>query len=71
MLVSLPKISGGAYDVEKTTEVEGISFSDENLYRISDKATEPYYKPWNGYGTYQAPVEILLLTPMPTATMAP
>lgn len=71
MLVSLPKISSGMYDVEKTTEVESISFSDEKLYRISDKATEPYYKPWNGYGIYQAPVETIPLTPMPTIAMTP
>ena len=71
MLVMLPQISGKTYAVEKDTEVEGIDFSDENLYRISDKETEPYYKPWKGYGIYQPPVETIPLTPMPTATMRP
>jgi len=72
MLVSLPKISGETYDVRKTTEVEGISFSDENLYRTSDKETEPYYKPWHGYGMYQ-PTEPFpsITTPIATATMTP
>jgi hypothetical protein len=71
MLVMLPKISGKTYAVEKDTEVEAIDFSDENLYRISDKETEPYYKPWNGYGIYQAPVETIPLIPMPTIAMTP
>jgi uncharacterized protein YcfL len=71
MLVMLPQISGNTYAVEKDTEVEAIDFSDENLYRISDKETEPYYKPWNGYGIYQAPVETIPLTSMPTIAMTP
>jgi hypothetical protein len=71
MSVLWPKIPGETYNVEKTTKVEGISFSDENLYRISDKETEPYYKPWNGYGIYQAPVETIPLIPMPTIAMTP
>jgi hypothetical protein len=66
MSVVLPEIPGNTYDVEKTTAVEGIQFSDENLYRISDKETGSYYKPWKGYGIYQAPVEIIPLTPIPT-----
>lgn len=66
MSVLLPEISGGTYDVKKTTTVEEIQFSDENLYRISDKETSSYYKPWRGYGIYQAPVEIIPLTPIPT-----
>ena len=66
MSVLLPEVSGETYDVEKRTAVEGIGFSDENLYRISDKETSSYYKPWKGYGTYQAPVEIIPLTPVPT-----
>src|SRR5215207_4680561 len=61
MSVVLPEIPGNTYDVEKTTGTEGIEFSDENLYRISDKETEPYYKPWKGYGIYQAPVEFIPL----------
>ena len=71
MLVTLPEISGEAYDVEKTTEVEGISFSDENLYRISDKEANPYYQPWNGYGMYQPPTVTVPSIPMPTATLTP
>ena len=69
MLVSLPEISGATYDVEKTTAVEVIQFSDENLYRTSEKESDPYYKPWNGYGMYQ-PTEILpsITTPIATAT---
>jgi uncharacterized protein YcfL len=72
MLVTLPEISGEAYDVEKTTEVEGIDFSDENLYRTSEKESDPYYKPWNGYGMYQ-PTEPFptITTPIATATMTP
>ena len=66
MVVASPEIPGNTYDVEKTTAVEIISFSDENLYRISEKATNPYSKPWKGYGVYQAPVEFIPLTPIPT-----
>lgn len=66
MLVVLPEIPGNTYDVEKTTAVEIIRFSDENLYRISEKATNSYSKPWKGYGIYQAPVETIPLTPIPT-----
>ena len=71
MSVLLAEIPGATYDVEKTTDVEGISFSDENLYRLSDKETESYYKPWRGYGRYQAPIETIPLTPMPTFAMTP
>ena len=71
MSVLLPEIPGNRYDVEKTTTVEGVQFSDENLYRISDKETSSYYKPWKGYGTYQAPVEFIPLTPVPTVAMTP
>ena len=53
MLVVLPEIPSETYDVEKTTEVEGIGFSDETLYRTSEKESDPYYEPWNGYGIYQ------------------
>jgi hypothetical protein len=72
MLVLLPEISAEAYDIEKTTEVEGIDFSDENLYRTSEKESDPYYKPWNGYGMYQ-PTEPFpsITTPIATATMTP
>jgi hypothetical protein len=71
MSVLLPEISGVTYDVEKRTAVEGIQFSDENLYRIPDKETNSYYKPWKGYGIYQAPVVTIPLTPMPTIAMTP
>ena len=71
MVVVVPQIPGNTYDVEKTTEVEGISFSDESVYRISDKVPNSYYKPWNGYGIYQAPVETIPLTPIPTVAMTP
>ena len=71
MLVSLPAISGETYAVKKTTEVEDVNFSDETLYRTPEKETDPYYKPWNGYGMYQHPVETIPLIPMPTATMTP
>jgi hypothetical protein len=66
MVVVVLQIPGNRYDVETTTEVERISFSDENLYRISEKETSSYYKPWKGYGPYQAPVEFIPLTPIPT-----
>jgi hypothetical protein len=66
MSVVLPEIPGNTYDVEKTTAVEIISFSDENLYRIFEKATNSYSKPWKGYGIYQAPVVTIPLTPIPT-----
>jgi hypothetical protein len=71
MSVLLPEVSGETYDVEKTMAVEGISFSDENLYRLSDKETSSYYKPWKGYGIYQAPVITIPLTPIPTVAMTP
>jgi len=71
MLVLLPKISGETCNVEKTTRVEVIDFSDENLYRTSEKESDPYYEPWKGYGIYQAPAETIPSIPMPTATMSP
>lgn len=71
MGVLLPEISGETYDVRRTTEVEAIGFSDENLYRTSEKETEPYYKPWNGFGLYQPPLAPSPSVAMPTATMAP
>ena len=71
MVVLLPQIPGNTYDVEKTTEVESISFSDESVYRSSDKVPNSYYKPWKGYGIYQAPVETVPLTPIPTVAMTP
>jgi len=71
MLVSLPEISGETYKVIQTTEVEDVDFSDENLYRTTEKATDPYYKPWTGYGIYRPPVETIPVTPMSTATMPP
>lgn len=71
MVVPLPEISGETYDVEKATEVEGVSFSDENLYRTAEKEFDPYYKPWKGYGIYQAPAFPTPSIPMLTATMTP
>ena len=71
MVVVVPQIPGNTYDVEKTTEVELISFSDESVYRLSDKVPNSYYKPWNGYGIYQAPVVTIPLTPIPTVAMTP
>ena len=71
MLVMLPEISGDTYNVEKTTEVEGIDFSNENIYRISDKESNPYYQPWNGYGMYQ-PTQPYPSTPIGTiSTVTP
>ena len=71
MVVVVPQIPGNTYDVETTTAVEGVSFSDEDLYRLADKETSSYYKPWTGYGIYQAPVEFIPLTPIPTVAMTP
>lgn len=71
MVVLLPRIPGNTYDVEETTEVEEISFSDESVYRTSDKVPDSYFKLWNGYGRYQAPVVTLPLTPIPTVAMTP
>jgi hypothetical protein len=71
MLVALPEISGKTYAVEKTTAVEGINFFDENLYRISEKETDPYFKPWDGFGVYQPPPSTASSTPMPTVTLTP
>jgi hypothetical protein len=71
MVVVVPQIPGNRYDVETTTEVEGISFSDESVYRLSDKETSSYYKPWKGYGIYQAPVVTIPLTPIPTVAPTP
>ena len=67
MVITLPEIADEAYDIEKTTEVEGISFSDETLYRTSEKASEPYHKPWKGYDIYQ-PKPFPTKGPRPTAT---
>ena len=54
MSVVLPKIDGEIYAIEKTTEIEGASFSDEELYQDSSEIEfGPAYKLWNGYGTYQ------------------
>lgn len=69
MLVTLPKVSSKMYAVENNTRVEAVDFSDESLYRMAEKETNPYYKPWKGYGTYQVPSEMIPLTPMPTLTM--
>ncbi len=71
MLVSLPEISGQSYVLQKTTVVEGIDFSDESLYRTSEKESDPYYKPWDGYGTYRPPTVTVPSIPIPTATMMP
>jgi hypothetical protein len=71
MLVSLPEISGSTYDIQKTTQVEVIEFSDETLYRTADKESDPYFRPWDGYGVYQPPIVTIPLTPMPTETMTP
>lgn len=68
MLVLLPEISDETYDVEITTEVEAISFLDENLYRTSEKESDPYYKPWNGYGLYQPETTPSITTPIATLT---
>jgi hypothetical protein len=70
MSVLLPEMSGETYDVEKITKIEAIQFSDENLYRTSEKQTEPYYQPWNGYGMYQ-PTEPFPLNPTPITTATP
>jgi hypothetical protein len=69
MLVTLPEISGAAYDIERAAAVEGVDFSDEALYRAPEKKTDPYYRPWNGYGIYRRPAETIPAIPMPTATM--
>ncbi|MDD5370360.1 MAG: hypothetical protein PHQ40_14855 [Anaerolineaceae bacterium] len=71
MLVTLPEISGKTYDIQKKTEVEGIQFSDKNLFRTSDKESDPYYKPWDGYGMYQPPIVTVPSIPMPTETLMP
>jgi hypothetical protein len=71
MVVLLPQIPGNTYDVEKTKEVESISFSVESVYRISDKVPNSYYELWKGYGIYQAPVITIPLTPIPTVAMTP
>lgn len=70
MMVLLPEIAGETYDIETTTKVEGVQFSDENLYRTSEKKTDPYYKPWTGYGIYQPPPGNPPSIPVPTATMS-
>jgi hypothetical protein len=48
-------MNGKTYDIQKITKVEGIDFSDENLYHSSDMESGQYYKPWGGYGIYQPP----------------
>jgi hypothetical protein len=71
MLVSLPETSGKTYNIQKTIKVEGIDFSNENLYRTSDKESNPYYKPWDGYGIYQPSTITVPSIPMPTTTIMP
>jgi hypothetical protein len=71
MLISLPEISGETYDVKQTTEVEVIDFSDENLYRTSEKESDPYYKPWHGYGMYQPTAGTIPSITTPIATLTP
>jgi hypothetical protein len=71
MAVLLPQIPGNMYAVEKDTRVEVIDFTNEALYRISENESNPYYRPWNGYGIYQAPVEPTPSLPILTATMPP
>ena len=54
MLVELPKINGTIYNVEKTTKIGMVSFSDEELYpKSSGIQFDEYYKLWNGYGIYK------------------
>ena len=54
MSVILPKINGEIYVIAKDTEIEGVNFSDEELYQDSSEIKfGPFYKLWNGYGAYQ------------------
>lgn len=53
MGVILPEIFGETYEVEKTSVVAVIGFSNEDLYRTAKKKSDPYYRPWNGYGMYR------------------
>lgn len=72
MVVLLPEISSDTYAVRSTTEVEKISFSDETVYRTSDKASNPYYQPWKGYGLYRSTQPFpSVTTPVATAAMTP
>lgn len=71
MVVLLPQIPGNTYDIKETTMVERISFSDDSVYRTSDKVPNSYYNLWKGYGIYQAPIETIPLTPIPTVAMTP
>jgi hypothetical protein len=71
MIVSLPVMAGGVYEVRKSTEVEAVDFSDKNLYRTSEKESDPYYRPWKGYGSYLPAPETWPVTPLPTVTMMP
>ena len=54
MSVILPKINAEIYVIAKVTEIEGASFSNEELYQdYSEIKFGPFYKLWNGYGAYQ------------------
>jgi len=54
MLVSLPKTVGKIYRVNKDTKIEGVDFSDENLYQSSSQVDfGSFYRMWNGFGVYQ------------------
>ena len=54
MSVILPQIDGEIYVLEKAIKIEGVNFSDQELYRDSSEIEfGPFYKLWNGYGLYQ------------------
>ena len=54
MSIETPQIDGKSYDLKKTTGVEGVSFSNEELYSDSSEIQfGEFYQPWKGYGVYQ------------------
>lgn len=47
--LSLVKQNSAVFDVEPTTLIENIGYSDQNAYNIGRQ----YSQKWNGFGTYQ------------------
>lgn len=54
MLIQLPETVGGIYNLDASTLIDGVDFSDENLYQSSSEVEfGSFYRIWNGFGSYQ------------------
>lgn len=55
MQVEMPQIDGKEYDLQKTTSIGSVAFTDMELYPgSSDIQFGEFYKLWNGYGMYRS-----------------